>query len=211
MLYIGNILHGIELLKRVEYYARVSHRTEDKITDDSYDRFLRSVVMDKGDFSVIEHEKVTVEAEVDRGITHEIVRHRIGSYTQESTRFVNYGKSELRFIKPPVSGGDAQDIYTLWQHSIDQAETAYLLMLTRGISPQIARSVLPNSLASKIIITYNLRAWRHFFIMRTCKEAHPQMREITIPLLHEFQSKIPILYDDIIPNMRQADAMRLLH
>lgn len=206
---------GIKMLKRVEYYARVSHRSEDAITEDSYDRLLRSVVLQHGDLSVIEHEKVTVEALVDRGITHEWVRHRIGSYTQESTRFVNYQKKggEAKFIAPmEFSTATTEDelVYATWLNALEQCEQAYMQLSKCGISPQIARSVLPNALASKIIVTFNLRTWRHFFLMRCSKEAHPQMKQVTLPLLKDFQEKIPILYEDIVPEQRQADMMRLL-
>ena len=197
---------GVRMLKRIEYIARISHRSEDAQTAHGYDRFLRSVVMGHGDMSVIEHEKVTVVFEVDRGITHEIVRHRVGSYTQESTRFVNY-KNGARFIQPPMK--DKRSLVN-WVLSTTDAEASYLRMLELGEAPQIARSVLPNALASKIAVTYNLRAWRHFFIMRTSREAHPQMKEVTVPLLAEFQRLIPILFEDIQPEMKQSEAMRLL-
>lgn len=197
---------GIQMLKRIEYFTRISHRSEDAITEDSYDRLLRSVVMQHGDLSVIEHEVVNVEAVVDRGITHEWVRHRIGSYTQESTRFVNYGKKggEISVIEPPLKGPN----YGMWIHTVQVAEEYYLKLLSNGESPQIARAVLPNCLASKLIATYNLRSWRHFFIMRTCKEAHPQLKQVTIPLLEEFKAKIPILFEDIEPEQRQAEALK---
>lgn len=202
---------GIAMLRRVEYYARVSHRSEDMGTDTSYDRFLRSVVLGHGDWSVTEHEKVTCEFLVDRGITHEIVRHRIGSYTQESTRFVNYQKKggEAKFIYPiaPQDNSDFGNSQS-WHNAMNTAERSYMEMTVNGVKPQIARSVLPNALASKIIVTYNLRTWRHFFIMRTSAEAHPQMRQVVDPLLREFQEKIPILYEDITPGERQAEAMR---
>ena len=208
---------GIMSLRAIEYYARVSHASEDMITPDSYDRFLRSVVLTHGDMSVIEHEKVTCEFLVDRGITHEIVRHRIGSYTQESTRFVNYSKKsgEARFIKPIdksafIKLDDENDPANIWLTAIESCENAYMKLLNEGVKPQIARSVFPNALASKIIVTYNLRSWRHFFIMRTSAEAHPQMRQVCDPLLAEFQAKIPILYEDIQPGQRQAEAMRKL-
>ena len=208
---------GVAMLRRIEYYARVSHASEDKITPDSYDRFLRSVVLQHGDMSVIEHEKVTCEFLVDRGITHEIVRHRIGSYTQESTRFVNYQKcgGEAKFIRPDgmvvmgLTGHQFPD-EGVWDEAVEACERAYMILCSNGTKPQIARSVLPNALASKIIVTYNLRSWRHFFIMRTSAEAHPQMRQVCDPLLREFQEKIPILYEDIEPGQRQAEAMRRL-
>lgn len=215
-----DIKDGVYMLRRIEYYARVSHRSEDKVTWDSYDKFLRSVVLNHGDMSVIEHEKVTVEALVDRGITHEWVRHRVGSYTQESTRFVNYNKpgQQAQFIRPLTlpnpetitAGTDEMFIDDAWDAAIQQSEDSYKVLIDRGVAPQIARSVFPNALASKIIITYNLRSWRHFFIMRTSKEAHPQMKQVTIPLLMDFKQTIPILFEDIQPEQRQADAMRLL-
>lgn len=203
---------GIVMLRNIEYIARVSHRSEDRITEDSYDRFLRSVVLGHGDWSVTEHEKVTCEFLVDRGITHELVRHRIGSYTQESTRFVNYQKQggEASFICPVPELSKALPYdprYSEWVSAMGNAEKSYMALLADSIKPQIARSVLPNALASKIVVTYNLRTWRHFFVMRTCAEAHPQMRQVVDPLLAEFRAKIPILYEDIVPGERQAIAM----
>ena len=205
-----NVSEGRAMLRRIEYFGRVSHRSEDAVTNDSYDRFIRSVVLDHGDLSIIEHESVTVEALVDRGITHEWVRHRVGSYTQESTRFVKYKKKggEARFVQPEGLADQAQ--IAAWQYAVGECERSYMDLIERNVSPQIARSVFPNALASKIIVTYNLRSWRHFFIMRTSKEAHPQMKQVTIPLLQEFQAKIPILFEDLEPEMRQADAMRKL-
>lgn len=198
---------GIVLLKKIEWAGRVSHRSEDKITWDSYLRFISAVVLQHGDWSITEHASVTVEVLVDRGITHEWVRHRIGAYTQESTRFVNYSKEghPPSFICPHEEDTRKE----IWKESIDLADCAYAELLATGVTPQIARSVLPNALASKLIVTYNLRNWRHFFIMRTSKEAHPQMKQVTIPLLAEFKATIPLLYDDIIPDNRQADNLRL--
>ena len=138
---------GVILLKNIEYYARVSHRSEDAITADSYDRILRSVVLNHGDFSVIEHEKVTVEAIVDRGITHEWVRHRLFSYTQESTRFVNYVKKMLpSFIVPPFTKEQEKDgAKIIWDVMIDKVEKSYEALVNMGCAPQIARSLFPNA------------------------------------------------------------------
>ncbi len=208
--------HGLGMLRRIEYAARVSHGSEDKINSESYDRFLRSVVLQHGDWSVVEHEKVSCEFLVDRGITHEIVRHRIASFTQESTRFINYQKKggEAKFINP---FGNARypevpltDEYVSWNNCMQETEKVYMKLLDLGVKPQIARSVLPNALASKIIMTMNLRAWRHFFIMRTSAQAHPQMRQVTEPLLAEFQRCIPILYEDIMPGGQQSEMMKLV-
>lgn len=199
---------GIRLMRNIEYYARVSHRSEDSTTEDSWNRFIRTVVLSHGDFSVIEHESVNVEMLVDRGITHEIVRHRLASYTQESTRFVNYQKKggEAKVVKPLGMGPGSNEI---WAEAMRATEVAYMRLLDNGEKPQIARSVFPTGLASKIICTMNLRTWRHFFLMRTSAEAHPQMKQVTIPLLWDFQDRIPILYEDIIPGSRQIDNMKL--
>lgn len=207
-------------LARVEYAARVSHRSEDGQTDESAERFIRAVVLQHGDWSVVEHVSASVEFLVDRGITHEIVRHRIASYTQESTRFVNYAKKMPPSFIYPIPGVwcnksedhtfktayDHDCIYNgSWLCAIQECERVYQELLKQGWRPQEARSVLPNALTSKIVVTMNLRTWRHFFLMRTSKEAHPQMRQVTIPLLAEFQRLVPVLYEDIAPESRQVD------
>lgn len=228
--------HGIQLLKRIEWCARISHRSEDSITEDSWKRIIQSVVIDHGDWSVVEHASVSVDAYVDRGITHEWVRHRLFGFTQESTRFVNYEKKmRPNFIYPDpnvlcnicLSGNEV--IYDLpsqeWTHFVDTeykacayhpqwlfgiqaAETAYKELIHYKFTPQLARSVFPNALASRIITTGNLRNWRHFLTMRTSKETHPQMKQVTIPLLKEFQEKIPLLFEDIMPEQKQSEAMK---
>lgn len=203
---VTKVSSGINALRQVERFGRVSHRSEDAQTLDSYEKFIRSVVLQHGDWSITEHISITVEAVIDRGITHEWVRHRLGAYTQESTRFVNYEKKISPSFILPI-GVNATETY--WKESINKAEESYRNMIREGVSPQIARSVFPNALASKLIVTYNLRNWRHFFLMRTSKEAHPQMRQVTIPLLEEFKSLIPILYEDIIPEARQVDNLKM--
>ena len=212
---------GVDALRWIEWCGRISHRSEDAQTDNSWIRFIKAVVLDHGDWSIVEHATATVDMLVDRGITHEVVRHRLFSYTQESTRFVNYEKKmPASFIEPPLEPAQSMtDDLSLndkraaaksaWEVGIKGAETSYRELIRLGIAPQIARSVFPNALASRIIITGNLRSWRHFLIMRTTKEAHPQMRQVTIPLLKEFQSLIPILYDDLVPEARQIDNLRL--
>ncbi len=197
---------GVELLRKIEWCGRISHRSEEAQTDDSWEKFIRAVVLGHGDWSIVEHASVTVDAVVDRGITHEWVRHRLGSYTQESTRFVNYEKKmPPSFVVPPNLNTDMR---MSWENSIEQAEFSYREMMQVGCTPQIARSVFPNALASRIVTTYNLRNWRAFFLMRTTREAHPQMRQVSIPLLREFQEKIPVLFEDIEPEAKQADNLR---
>ena len=203
---------GVRLLRRIEFFGRISHRSEEAQTEESWERFIPAVVMGHGDWSIVEHASVTVDFLVDRGITHELVRHRLFSFTQESTRFVNYEKKmPPSFIDPLTS--ISTDSYkgvasTCWDKAINTAEQCYRELLAQGCAPQIARSVFPNALASRIAITGNLRNWRHFLIMRTTKEAHPQMRQVTIPLLAEFKEKIPLLFDDMEPLAKQAEGMK---
>jgi len=204
---------GIGLLRNIEWIGRISHRSEEKQTTSSWTRFINSVVMERGDWSITEHASVTVDALVDRGISHEWVRHRIGAYTQESTRFVNYlkthtGTEELirpfKFIRPKAFTVGLAEELTQWEIGRTLDIDEYNLYIRAGHSPQIARNCLPNCLATRLIATYNLRMWRHFFLMRTCQEAHPQMKEVTIPLLQEFQRLFPIIYDDISPSALKA-------
>jgi thymidylate synthase (FAD) len=198
---------GIEMLRHVEHMARISHRTEDRQTADSWEKFLTAVVLNHGDWSVTEHASFTVVFRVDRGITHELVRHRLFGFTQESTRFVNYEKhgGELEFIYPSNA---PEGCFANWDLTIRQCEQTYFDLLKAGWRPQEARSVLPNSLASTIAVTGNLRNWRHAFLMRTSKETHPDFRRIMIPLLFDIMKRIPLLYDDIEPEQRQIDNMR---
>jgi thymidylate synthase (FAD) len=203
---------GIGQLQFIELMARISHRSEDKQTLDSWKRFIPAVVMEHGDWSVVEHESATVLFRVDRGITHELVRHRLFSFTQESTRFVNGRKSYpdgLEFIEPEeIKNSENGGIKIVWHNACQSCEHEYFRLLDAGVRPQEARSVLPNSLASTIAVTGNLRNWHHFLLMRTSKETHPDFRRVTIPLLAEFKERIPILYDDIEPNARQIDNLR---
>jgi thymidylate synthase (FAD) len=205
---------GVWLLRWIERNARISHRSEDAQTYESWRRFIEAVVIQHGDWSVVEHATATVTFRVDRGVTHELVRHRLFSFTQESTRFVNYGKSNskiphpLEFIKPSFAGDDPVKASAAWNAEIYSAERAYLDQLDMGQPPQIARSLLPNATAATISVTGNLRNWRHFLLMRTSQETHPDFRRVTIPLLAEFQRCIPILYADIEPNARQIDNLK---
>jgi len=197
---------GIALLKKIEHFARISHRSEDAQTEDSWKRFIHAVVLTKGDWSVTEHASASVIIRTDRGITHEIVRHRHFSFTQESTRFVNYGKREIEFVEPTWNmesvkiGHPRYD----WEHTMFTSEQTYLDLLKNGQPPQAARSVLPTCTAATIAMSGNLRAWRWFFLMRTTKETHPDMKKISIPMLKEFKERIPILYDDIEPDQKQS-------
>jgi len=205
---------GLRQLRKIEYMARISHGSEEAQTATSYDRFLRSVVLSKGDWSVVEHGWLTVIFFVDRGITHEIVRHRLASYTQSSTRFINYTKKIApSFIYPNISVTDTSDrdlaIYDPdWVEAIESCERVYQKLVGKGWTPQIARSVFPNALGSRIAMSCNLRNWRHFLLMRSTREAHPQMKDVIYPLLKELQILFPIIFEDIIIGDTQADNLK---
>lgn len=186
------------ILKQIELAGRTAYKSEDKITNDSAKDFVK-MILKRGHLSVIEHQSVSVRFICDRGVSHEIVRHRLASYTQESTRYCNYTKgkfgSEITVIEPCFWSQDDEK-YKVWKQAIEQIESAYNKLIELGATPQEARSILPNSLKTEIVVTMNLREWRHFFTMRTSAAAHPQMREVAIPLLKEFQKQIPIIFDD---------------
>lgn len=192
-------IDGEDVLKRIEKIGRVCYKSEERITDDSARKFVANILK-SGHESVIEHEKISVRIICDRGVTHEIVRHRIASYSQESTRYCNYNKEkfgkELTLIKPLFWEEDSVE-YKMWMDAMQVIEDTYNKLIEAGAEPQQARSILPNSLKTEIVVTMNLREWRHFFQLRTAKRAHPQMREVTCAILEEFQNKIPIIFDDI--------------
>ena len=191
---------GINELKFIERVGRTCYKSEDKISDDgeSAKRFVRMLIRnDHG--AMLEHSTLTVRFIVDRGISHEIVRHRIASFAQESTRYCNYsgGKfdGEITVVAPITHMDDEE--YLRWRASCEEAEKAYIALVAYGATPQIARSVLPNSLKTEVIMTANYREWRNFFKLRTAKAAHPQMREVAVPLLAELKQRIPVVFDDI--------------
>lgn len=194
-------IEGKQILKRIEKAGRTCYKSENRITEESAKAFVRKLI-ERGHESVLEHESITVRFVCDRGVSHEIVRHRIASFSQESTRYCNYSGNrfgnQITFIKPCFleegTGG-----YKLWKQAMFVAEKEYFELLNWGCTPQEARSVLPNSTKTEVVMTANLREWRHFLKLRTAKAAHPQMRELTVPLLHELQRQIPVVFDDIQP------------
>lgn len=214
-------IDGVKILKSIEEVGRTCYKSEDRITDDSCYRFV-SNLLKRGHEAVIEHYNITVRLTNDRGVSHEEVRHRVASYAQESTRYCNYSQEKfgnsITYIN--IQGGIALDpkmrnldvetidrIVKEWIKACQDAEQHYFKMLELGASPQIARSVLNNSTKTEICITMNLREWRHFFRLRTAPAAHPQMREITLPLLKSFKELIPVVFDDIDLDMAELDLL----
>lgn len=192
---------GETILRRLEECGRICYKSEDKITDGSAAKFVAGIIK-RGHEAVLEHCSVTVKFVCDRGVSHEIVRHRMASYCQESTRYCNYSKAgfgnEITVIEPCYLKPDSKS-YTLWKNLCSCAEQVYFSMLDDGCSPQEARAVLPNSLKTEVVMTANMREWRHFFKLRCAAAAHPQMREVACLLLGRFQEKIPVIFDDIKP------------
>lgn len=186
----------------IEKAARTCYRSEDKITDDgSSDQKIKEMLTTLGHTAMLEHSVLSVEFTTDRAIANELVRHRLCSFAQESTRYCNYSKdkfsNELTFVKPEW----LRDYYTLeagvWTVTCLIAENNYLALLKEGLKPEDARCVLPLSLATKLVMTTNYAEWRHILELRTSKAAHPQMRALMIPLLKELQKTIPVIFDDI--------------
>ena len=165
---------------------------QSKPTHEGGTRKLIEHVLESGHHSTIEHRSITVRIICDRGVTHEIVRHRLAAYSQESTRFCNYSQErfgrDLTFIRPLFwIDHDSTEQAALWEQSMLLAESTYLKMIELGASPQQARSVLPNSLKTELVMTANLREWRHIFKLRCSPKAHPQMIQVMSPLKHFLQ------------------------
>lgn len=191
-------IDGLDILRRSERAGRTCYKSEDKITDGSAQEFVKKI-LSMGHESVIEHVSVTARFVCDRGVTHELVRHRLASFSQESTRYCDYYKDgEIQVIKLCFWDGldtESIKVYNKWYDAMINAEKAYNELREMGATAQEARSVLPNSLKTEIVVSANLREWRHIFKLRTSMRAHPQMREVMIPLLYEFRRKIPVLFE----------------
>ena len=189
-----------KIMKHIERAGRVCYKSESRISDTSAEKFIANIIK-SGHESVIEHISLTFKIICDRGVTHEIVRHRLASYSQESSRYCNYGSdkfgNELTFIKPCFWNEDDEN-YLLWKQTLEVAEKNYLAMIKNGARPEQARSILPNSLKTEIFMTANLREWRHFLKLRTSKRAHPQMREVALQIYKILNEKLPVIFSDII-------------
>lgn len=203
------ILPEVELLDEVDYkivceklekIGRVCYKSEDKISSMTAEKFLKNIIK-CGHESVLEHEKVTMKIICDRGVTHEIVRHRIASYSQESTRYCNYSldkfNNEITFIKP-CFWVEKNEILNMWEQQMLNIEKTYFKLLEMGARPEEARSVLPNSLKTELVMTMNIREWRHFIKLRNSNAAHPQMREIAKMILNLLYEKLPLFFEDLL-------------
>ena len=193
---------GIKELQMIERIGRVCYKSEDKISPDgvSAKKFVKMLI-DRGHEAMIEHSQLSVLFVCDRGVSHELVRHRLCSFAQESTRYVNYSREDkapegIIFIKPCFLD-EKSDKYREWLVACQDCEFWYLQAIKKGATPQEARAVLINSVKTEIVVTANLREWRTIFKLRCAKDAHPQMREIMMPLLAELKQRIPVVFDDL--------------
>lgn len=197
--FIESTITQEEAMAIVERAGRTCYKSEDKISEGSAETFIRNIIK-RGHETVIEHVSITARVICDRGVTHEIVRHRLASYSQESTRYCNYSANkfgnEITVIKPCFWQEDSL-AYAEWKLAMEEAEKRYFNLLNLGITPQEARSVLPNSLKTEIVMTMNFREWRHFFKLRCAPAAHPQMREVARMLFNEFNDKYPLFFEDL--------------
>jgi len=195
-----------DALKLIELAGRTCYKSEDKITEGSAKKFVQMIIK-RRHFSVLEHASMTARFVVDRGVTHEQVRHRLCAYSQESTRYCNYGGSDVCFIIPPwvdleegeyaTNIGVAKSLSDrIWMTSMLMAETHYQALLAEGWKPQQARSVLPNSLKTEIVHTANFREWMHIFNLRCAPAAHPQIREVMLTLEDEMAERYPCIFGD---------------
>lgn len=208
---------GLEELQRIEIAGRTCYKSEERITPDgeSAKKFVKMII-DNGHEAMLEHSSLSVRFICSRGVSHEIVRHRLFSFAQESTRYCNYSKGkfggECCFIVPPdqewgVNPDEYEDITIIkgssdylkwyWYESMDEAEDNYMFLLNGGWSPQEARDVLPNALKTEIVVTGNYREWRHFFKLRCDKAAHPHIRLLAQETLEDLRYRIPVVFDDL--------------
>lgn len=200
-------IDGIAGLKTIERAARTCYKSESAITEDSGSakKLIRHLI-EHGHEAMLEHSFLSVKFTVDRGITHELVRHRLISFAQESTRYCNYSGEkfghDVKFVIPYFFAEDKPEQLDIWTKACLNAENAYFDLLKAGATPQEARSVLPNSTAAEIVMSGNYREWRHILRLRTAKDAHPQMREVMCPLGTELQRRIPVIFDDCVTAWR---------
>lgn len=186
---------GVDILKKIERIGRTAYKSEDKITETSSENFVKGLIK-SGHHSVIEHHNITVKFITNRGVTHELVRHRLCAFTQESTRYVKYSDN-MNFILP-VWYDKTNDIQKYWfEHSCKISEDYYTYLIENKWKAQQAREVLPNSLKTEIVVTTNLREWRHIFNLRCAPDAHPQIRELMKFALIEFYKFIPCVFEDL--------------
>ena len=192
-------IDGIDIMKKIEKACRTCYRSEGNITEDSYKKLLTNCIT-RGHESVLEHEKVTVRMCTDIGVYKDLTRHRIASFSIESTRYCNYGKdkfeNEIKFIKP-CNIEENTELYSEWIDACKTIEEKYLNMAKIGATPDQMRMILPHSTAAELVMTANIREWKHILTLRTTNHVHPSVRQVMIPLLLHFKREMPEIFGEI--------------
>ena len=190
---------GKQIMKRIERACRTCYRSEGKITEESYKTLLKNCIT-RGHEFVLEHEKITVRMTCDVGVYKDLTRHRLASFSIESTRYCNYGKdkfnSEIKFIKP-CNMEEGSKTYDLWKDTCEKIEQNYIEMSKLGAAPDELRMILPHSTAAEVTMTADIREWKHILILRTSNHTHPAIRQLLIPLLLYFKKIMPEIFDDV--------------
>ena len=195
------IIGGIDresILSKLELCGRICYKSEDKIGDFAKtSKFIKSIV-GRGHHSVIEHVSITVKFITDRAVTHELVRHRVASYSQESQRYINYtkGVGEVTYVRPCTLMAGSPE-HNVWENYCRLAETGYFKMIDMGLAPEVARGLLPNSCKTEIVMTANLREWVHVLKLRTSNAAHPDIRDLMRRLQNELSKLLPEIFEEV--------------
>ena len=192
-------VNGIQIMKNIERACRTCYRSEGKITEESYKTLLKNCIT-RGHESVLEHEKVTIRLYCDLGVYKDLTRHRIASFSIESTRYCNYGKdkfdNELKVIRP-CNIEEGTDIYANWKNACEAIEKNYMEMSKKGALPDQLRMILPHSIAAEVTMTANIREWKHILSLRASNHTHPSIRQLMIPLLLYFKQIMPEIFEDV--------------
>ena len=205
------VYNGIDIMKNIEKACRTCYRSEDKITEDSYKKLISNCIT-RGHESVLEHEKITIRMVCDVGCYKDLTRHRIASFSIESTRYCNYNKdkfgNEIKFIEPifyenrhPDEYADIKDVRNAlkteyWITCMENIEASYMQMnQIQGIAPDELRMLLPHSTAAEVTMTANIREWKHILSLRASKHTHPSIQQLMIPLLLDFKKQMPEIFD----------------
>lgn len=187
------------IMKNLERACRTCYRSEDKITDESYKTLLKNCI-NRGHESILEHEKITIQMVCDIGVYKDLTRHRIASFSIESTRYCNYGKdkfdNQIKFIKP-VNMEENTELYTEWKEACENIEKHYIKMAKLGATPDQMRMILPHSTAALVTMTANVREWKHILELRASSHAHPSVEQVMIPLLIHFKENMPEIFENI--------------
>ena len=194
-------IDGKSIMKNIEKACRTCYRSENLITEESYKNLIKNC-LNRGHESILEHEKITIRMCCDIGVYKDLTRHRFGSFSIESTRYCNYGKdkfdNEIKFIEPCNIGNiDKKELFNEWYSACTEIEQRYLKMAELGATPDQMRMILPHSTAAEVVMTANIREWRHILSLRASKMTHPSVQQLMIPLLLYFKRCMPELFEDI--------------